>query len=67
MCGDYNTAHTEIALAHPRQTTKVSGVPPEGERGIDTYVSHGYHDTFRMFHKEGGHYSWWDLVKNEGP
>jgi exodeoxyribonuclease-3 len=61
MCGDYNTAHTEIDLAHPKQNERVSGFLPEERAWIDKYVSHGYHDTFRMFHKEGGHYSWWDF------
>ena len=61
MCGDYNTAHTEIDLARPKENETVSGFLPEERAWIDTYVSHGYHDTFRMFHKEGGHYSWWDF------
>ena len=61
MCGDYNTAHKEIDLAHPKQNETVSGFLPEERAWIDKYVSHGYHDTFRMFHTGGGHYSWWDF------
>ena len=25
------------------------------------FIAHGYHDTFRLFHEEPGHYTWWDL------
>jgi len=28
---------------------------------MDKLVSHGFLDTFRIFNKDGGHYSWWDL------
>ena len=61
MCGDYNTAHKEIDLARPKENATVSGFLPGERSWIDAYVSHGYHDTFRMFTKDGGHYSWWDV------
>jgi exodeoxyribonuclease III len=61
MCGDYNTAHTEMDLARPKENATVSGFLPEEREWLDKYVSHGYHDTFRMFHGESGQYSWWDL------
>ena len=60
ICGDVNTAHKEIDLARPKENETVSGFLPEEREWIDTFVSHGYVDTFRMFEKEGGHYSWWD-------
>jgi exodeoxyribonuclease-3 len=28
---------------------------------MDTFIDHGYVDTFRQFHKEPSQYSWWDL------
>ena len=37
-----------------------SGFLPEERDWIDKFISHGYSDTFRLFTKEGGHYSWWD-------
>jgi len=60
MCGDVNTAHTEIDLARPKENENVSGFLPQERTWIDTFIAKGYTDTFRLFVKEGGHYSWWD-------
>lgn len=60
MCGDVNTAHTEIDLARPKENENVSGFLPQERAWIDTFIAKGYTDTFRLFVKEGGHYSWWD-------
>jgi exodeoxyribonuclease-3 len=60
VCGDVNTAHTEIDLARPKENSKISGFLPEERAWIDTFLSRGFVDTFRMFTTEGGHYSWWD-------
>ncbi|MFH0974878.1 MAG: exodeoxyribonuclease III [Spirochaetota bacterium] len=60
MCGDVNTAHAEIDLARPKENETTSGFLPEEREWIDRLISHGYIDTFRIFTKEGGHYSWWD-------
>ncbi|MBN2066772.1 MAG: exodeoxyribonuclease III [Candidatus Thermoplasmatota archaeon] len=61
VCGDFNTAHQEIDLARPKENAKVSGFLPIERAWIDTFIDHGYVDTFRHFHKEPDHYSWWDL------
>jgi exodeoxyribonuclease-3 len=61
ICGDFNTAHSEIDLARPRANAKVSGFLPIERAWMDKLVSHGYIDTLRYFHKESGLYSWWDL------
>lgn len=60
VCGDVNTAHREIDLARPKENETVSGFLPEERAWIDKFLSSGFVDTFRMFEKEGGHYSWWD-------
>ncbi len=60
MCGDYNTAHKDIDLAHPKENEKVSGFLPIERKWLDKYVESGYIDTFRSFTNEGGHYTWWD-------
>jgi exodeoxyribonuclease-3 len=60
VCGDVNTAHTEIDLARPKENESTSGFLPEERAWIDKLISHEYIDTFRLFIKDGGHYSWWD-------
>lgn len=61
VCGDFNTAHKEIDLARPKENEKISGFLLVEREWIDTFVDHGYVDTFRHFHKEPNQYSWWDL------
>ncbi|MDY6795757.1 MAG: exodeoxyribonuclease III [Actinomycetota bacterium] len=61
ICGDFNTAHTEIDLARPKENSKVSGFLPEERAWMDEFISHGYLDTFRMFKHDAGNYTWWDL------
>jgi len=61
VCGDFNTAHKEIDLSRPKENEKVSGFLPVERTWIDTFVDHGYVDTFRAFHKEPDQYSWWDM------
>ncbi|MBN1348802.1 exodeoxyribonuclease III [candidate division KSB1 bacterium] len=61
ICGDVNTAHKEIDLARPKENEKVSGFLPEERAWIDSFVAHGYIDTFRQYNQEPGNYTWWDL------
>jgi exodeoxyribonuclease-3 len=61
VCGDFNTAHKEIDLARPKENEKISGFLPIERAWIDTFIDHGYVDTFRHFNKEPEQYSWWDL------
>ena len=61
ISGDYNTAHKEIDLARPKENEDISGFLPIERAWIDKWVAEGQVDIFREFHKESGHYSWWDL------
>jgi len=61
ICGDVNTAHKEIDLARPKENEKFSGFLPVERAWIDRFLSAGFLDTFRVFHEEGGNYTWWDL------
>lgn len=61
VCGDVNTAHTEIDLARPKENANISGFLPMEREWIDKLIRKGYHDTFRLFEKGSGHYSWWDM------
>ena len=61
VCGDVNTAHREIDLARPKENEDVSGFLPKERAWMDRWVKHGFVDTFRVFNREPGQYSWWDL------
>ena len=59
VTGDYNTAHHEIDLARPKENVTVSGFMPIEREKLDWIEKLGWVDTFRLFHKDGGHYTWW--------
>jgi len=59
FCGDFNVAHTEDDLARPKENEGKKGFTKEERRGFDTMVGAGYVDSFRMFTKANGHYTWW--------
>jgi len=61
VCGDVNTAHREIDLAHPKANEKISGFLPIEREWIDRFVESGFVDTFRYFSKDPEQYTWWDL------
>lgn len=61
VCGDYNTAHKEIDLSHPKENATVSGFLPQERDWMDRLTAQGFLDTFRLFHADGGHFTWWDL------
>lgn len=57
--GDFNIAHTALDLANPKQNEKNAGYLPEERAWMSEFIKHGYVDTFRIFEKAGGHYTWW--------
>jgi len=62
--GDLNVAHQEIDLTHPKANVHNHGFTPEERTGFDRMVKAGFVDTFREYHKEGGHYTWWNQLNN---
>ncbi|MFA6583439.1 MAG: exodeoxyribonuclease III [Elusimicrobiaceae bacterium] len=60
VCGDVNTAHKEIDLARPKENENNTGFLPEERAWLDRFFE-TFDDTFRLFHPEGGNYTWWDL------
>ncbi len=62
VCGDVNTAHKEIDLARPKENAKISGFLPEERAWMDTFIEHGYVDTFRQFNQEPENYTWWNQM-----
>ena len=59
VTGDWNTAHHPIDLARPKENINKSAFMPIEREKLDNYVSHGWVDTFRLFHDEPSRYSWW--------
>jgi exodeoxyribonuclease-3 len=59
VSGDYNTAHTPIDLARPKENEKTSGFLPEERVKLDEIVAMGYSDSFRLLNKEPNQYTWW--------
>ena len=64
IAGDFNIAHTELDLARPKNNKNNIMFTP-AERGcIEYLISLGVIDTFREFHKDGEHYTWWPYFAN---
>lgn len=62
FCGDVNTAHQEIDLAHPKSNQNTTGFLPEERAWMDRLVAAGYVDTFRHFHPDlAEQYTWWSM------
>lgn len=59
FCGDLNVAHEEIDLARPEENKGEHGFTDEEREGFGNFLKAGLVDTFRIFNKEGGNYSWW--------
>jgi exodeoxyribonuclease-3 len=59
VLGDFNTTHTDLDLARPKQNRGTSGCLPSERRELARWLAAGWTDTFRAFEPGGGHYSWW--------
>lgn len=59
FCGDLNVAHTEEDLARPKENVGKRGFTDEERAGFQELVNHGFIDSFRLFTKGNGHYTWW--------
>ncbi len=59
FCGDLNVAHSEDDLARPKENVGKKGFTSEERAGFQNFIDSGFIDTFRMFTKGNGHYTWW--------
>jgi exodeoxyribonuclease-3 len=60
VCGDFNTAHTEVDLARPKQNRKTTGFLPEECDELDRWFQSGWIDTWRRRNPDTTDvYTWW--------
>jgi exodeoxyribonuclease-3 len=64
ISGDYNICHKAIDIHNPKSNANTSGFLPEERAWFDTFVGHGYVDSFRQFNAEPHQYSWWSYRAN---
>jgi len=64
FCGDLNVAHTSDDLARPKENEGNKGFTKEERAGFQAFIDAGFVDTFRIFTKGNGHYSWWSHFAN---
>ena len=58
--GDFNVAHKEIDLAHPKSNRRSPGFTDEERQGFTNLLAKGFTDTFRYIHGDvTGVYTWW--------
>lgn len=59
--GDFNVAHKEIDIAHPKINRRSAGFTDEERFGFSELLKKGFVDTFRHMHGDvTGRYSWWN-------
>ena len=64
ICGDYNIAHNEIDLKHPKPNENTSGFLRIERDWLDKFQKKGFVDTFRYFYPDVIKYSWWTYMRN---
>lgn len=67
VCGDLNVAHTEEDLANPKTNRRNAGFTDEERGAFQALLDAGFVDTFRLFTKGNGHYTWWSYMNNARP
>jgi exodeoxyribonuclease-3 len=63
IAGDLNVAFEERDLANPAANRKNAGFLPEERAWFGELLENGFHDAFRLFTSENGHYTWWSMRK----
>lgn len=63
LCGDFNTAFSEIDLARPKENKNTTGFLKIERDGLEEFFNAGFVDTFRFLNPETtGAYSYWDQI-----
>jgi exodeoxyribonuclease-3 len=64
LIGDFNIAHQEIDLARPKYNKDNIMFTPDERKQLDKILELGFSDSFRLFNKNGGNYTWWPYMAN---
>ncbi len=64
FCGDLNVAHTEDDLANPKTNRGKKGFTDEERAGFQAFLEAGFIDSFRLFNRGNGYYTWWSHFAN---
>lgn len=64
LTGDFNTAHKEIDLKHPKENQRNTGFLPEERVWIDYFLQHGFVDIYRHLYPDRVQYTWWTYRMN---
>lgn len=59
ICGDMNVAHADIDIARPKENSNNAGFTEAERDWMTLFLSHGFIDAYRYFHKDDVKYSWW--------
>lgn len=59
LAGDFNVAHQKQDLARPKDNEKNTMFTPQEREKISRLLRLGFTDTFRIFHQNGGNFTWW--------
>lgn len=64
LCGDFNRISKEIDAKNVKNIINKSGFLKEEQEWFNDILASGYIDAFRLFHKEGDHFTWWPYSRN---
>jgi exodeoxyribonuclease-3 len=67
ITGDFNTAHTKIDLANPKENEKTSGFLPVERDMISKFIENGFIDAYRILYPDRKQYTWWTYRFNARP
>jgi len=62
FCGDWNVAHEEIDLFHPKENDGKIGFHPAERAEFTEFVAQDWVDVFREKYPEKVIYSWWHVI-----
>jgi len=60
LTGDFNVALESIDIYDPEGLKGQVGFHPDEQTAVKRVMEWGFSDIFRLHHKEGGHYTFWD-------